>query len=76
MESTTAKKYQCNICEKSFAEEKTLKGHKDHIHFGKSFECEICQKKFPSKKNVQVHKKTMHEKRQPKEELYSCDFCF
>ena len=66
-------KHKCDLCEKSFVEQRSLKGHRDHVHFGKSFECEICQTKFPSKRNLEGHKKSVHERKE-NQKLYSCDF--
>jgi hypothetical protein len=65
-----AKSYDCDICEKTFAERKGLAYHK-RTHTGeKPYECEICKKAFYSSSDMIKHLR-VHTGEKP----YSCDVC-
>ena len=56
---TKERKYQCQICQKSFMRVETLLNHvKTH---NKRFECQICSKLFPSQGTLNNHIKQTHE---------------
>ncbi|XP_025406995.1 zinc finger protein OZF-like [Sipha flava] len=65
------KKYDCNICEKSYNTPFVLKRHKT-IHTGeKQFICDICKKSFGAKAHMKRHIIIIH----MQENKYKCHIC-
>ena len=59
-ECSGAKSYDCNICEKTFAERNGLAYHK-RTHTGeKPYECKICKKKFSQSSSLIYMPKVLH----------------
>ena len=64
------RKYNCDICQKSFIRNNELVRHK-RIHTNvKPFTCEVCQKKFTQEGNLK-----WHEKVHTNERTFICDIC-
>ena len=53
-EMTAARLYNCEMCDKSFNHEKSLKDHQKR-HLGITYKCEMCFKVFTEKKNLRKH---------------------
>ena len=56
--------YQCDLCQKCFAEKRYLKSHKK-THMEKEeeqtrFKCEYCQKDYSKRSNMNAHMNTKH----------------
>ena len=62
---TEEEKNFCNICDKNFSSENSLKMHlKTHSKSDDEYKphiCDICFKAFPQKANLNVHKRDVHE---------------
>ena len=58
----TKKKYECDICQKDFRGNDTLRNHNLSVHQNiKSFQCDLCNQFFTQKVHVQKHKLKVHE---------------
>ena len=63
------RKFQCQICQKSFKLDYSLKLHIQNHN--KTFECQTCSRKFPTQGILKKHVKDNHEN--PKS--FGCDIC-
>ena len=63
-ELTNALKHQCDVCHKSFPNERYLRLHNMRVHEGKGQpdDCNICGKSFTSGGKKSRHIKSVHEK--------------
>ena len=64
---------KCEICEKVFKTQKTLKNHFTTAHYGKVriIACNICTKTFSTQSKLKIHIKTVHEGLKD----YKCESC-
>ena len=64
---------KCEICDKEFKNNKSLKNHFNIIHnyLEKKHQCNICQKYFNIQSQLSGHLKSVHEKKKD----HKCDFC-
>ncbi|XP_023319083.1 zinc finger protein 570-like [Trichogramma pretiosum] len=63
---------KCNVCQKTFTQQRHLKTHVKTVHDKqRDYECDVCQKRFSSKTYVKIHKKVIHDKQKD----YECDVC-
>ena len=62
--------YRCEFCDKSFAQETSLKYHKAMHNTDKPFKCDLCDKTFSSKGNMVQHQQ-LHSGQKP----HKCDQC-
>ena len=53
-------KFQCSLCEASYACRTSLFNHKKSVHEGKRYKCVICKKDFLQKSNLESHKERIH----------------
>ena len=62
----TAKRYNCDICEKSFKSKSQMDRHKDTVHIQSlqyaNFSCDICEKYFVSLLTLRKHYSKRHQK--------------
>ncbi|XP_044729758.1 gastrula zinc finger protein XlCGF57.1-like [Chrysoperla carnea] len=64
------RKFQCEICKKTYKRQETLISHR-HIHReGVSYSCDICNKQFKRKDTLRDHKKIHTGERN-----YICTYC-
>ena len=69
---TSAKKYSCQACDKSFTQSHNLNTHILKVHRGqKQYSCQACEKKYKYKKNLKIHILTVHRGQKP----YYCQAC-
>ena len=61
IEELKNKRYNCKLCEKTFASQSGLKPHMLNVHEGMKYQCKICQKGFTFESNLERHIKTIHE---------------
>ena len=73
--------YHCDICDKGFASEDSLKGHLN-VHKNLSVRCELCDKVFKAPRYLREHTRKLHTDVGSKKELaektvekYICDHC-
>ena len=67
-------RFQCHLCDKSFAAKNNLRLHIRSIHEKiRNFPCKLCEYKTDSKSNLYIHVKRMHEGRPLKEPCPHCD---
>ena len=70
------KRHICDICNKSYNYQKSLKYHYDTVHEGikpqpKQCICELCGKVFCNSQSLKNHVSTIHEELKP----FSCQKC-
>ncbi|XP_014224890.1 zinc finger protein 578-like [Trichogramma pretiosum] len=66
------KPYKCEICNKSFGYQQSLKYHINAIHIRrKAFECDTCHKSFRGKAYLKAHINIVHDRCK----LFECDIC-
>ena len=67
------KKYECHLCEKVYADNRTLMDHIKIIHEGKrdNFVCDVCSKVFSRRTSLAAHK-LLHT---GEFKVYNCDNC-
>ena len=66
------KKFQCNICNKSFKINANLRKHKTIVHEkDKPYECDTCGLQVAQKGHLKHHDKTVHKKIKD----YLCEIC-
>ena len=64
--------YQCEICDKRFSRNWSLKKHVKTVHEGvKNHQCRICNKSFGTLSNLKRHLKSVHEKKKD----FQCNLC-
>ena len=69
-------KYNCNVCNKSFAFKTGLSRHIKVVHEGiKKYECETCNKVFAQSEHLNSHQSAVHEGIK-KYECKTCDKAF
>ncbi|XP_050437822.1 zinc finger protein 28-like [Adelges cooleyi] len=62
--------FKCNVCERKFSQQSSLKTH-ERTHTGETlFRCDVCEKKFSQKSNLKKHER-IHTGEKP----FRCDFC-
>ena len=62
--------FQCQLCDKRFKNDKTLKNHIESVHNGVKYNCEQCFKQFTDRGSLSKHIKAIHEGVR-----YECDQC-
>ena len=67
---TKKKPYQCEYCQKCFAQKGDLQKHVRTQTKEKLYQCEYCKKHFLTKSNLMVHIKT-----HTKEKTRQCEYC-
>ena len=67
-------RYQCEICEKSFASKQVRERHIQEIHGNpeRNHKCPICEAMFVREENMITHKAAIHDKSLP---LLKCQVC-
>ena len=55
------KKFNCDICSKSFMSNGNFKKHFESAHRGKTFKCDICPSSFREKCSLNKHIESIHE---------------
>ena len=73
-------RHHCNICEKSFSNNNSLKSHIRSSHEGKRFNCNLCEFETKQTGNLKIHKQTVHgDKKIDRKRYYShkvkCNQC-
>ena len=66
-------RYQCDLCDKSYARKHKLNEHKRIIHEGQRFQCEYCDKVLHSPLGIRKHKAKYHPNE--KTQAYKCTIC-
>ncbi|XP_050437823.1 zinc finger protein 600-like [Adelges cooleyi] len=67
---TDEKAFKCNVCERKFSQQSSLKTH-ERTHTRETlFRCDVCEKKFSQKSNLKNHER-IHTGEKP----YKCDVC-
>ena len=61
--------FNCDQCDKSFIDKKSLNVHKNKLHVGQ-LNCNRCEKQFFTKQALKRHIQSIHEKIQ-----YNCNQC-
>ena len=65
--------YECELCDKTFSQEKYVKQHLKTVHEGiNPFNCQTCQKSFTRKHNLDYHIAATHEVNL---KLFQCPKC-
>ena len=62
-------KFLCDICEKQYTSQDSLKRHQKEVHEDIKYSCGQCEKQYTKKTNLKRHQ-TVH-----KDIKYSCDKC-
>ncbi|XP_052872911.1 zinc finger protein OZF-like [Anopheles cruzii] len=62
--------FQCDICQQSYPNSRSLATHKQSTHGEEKHECEICGKRFKKKDSLRDHF-AVHTDKRP----YACEFC-
>ena len=70
LQHTGEKRYECDVCEKSFADQYRLTRHKLSHTGEKPYECDICDNSYRHFHGLNIHKRT-HTGEKP----YECDVC-
>ena len=65
------KKYQCEKCNKEFAQKSCLKIHFEAVHLHKKYKCNLCEKEYTQKADLKIHYSTFHEGVKD----FKCDSC-
>ena len=52
-----SKRFKCSDCDANFAQERSLKRHDQHVHWGQSFSCTTCGKKFGRADSCKRHRR-------------------
>ena len=64
--------YDCDQCDKSFAQKGDLKRHVEIVHMNmKNFKCDECDQSFGQKAHLESHISTVHRN----EKNFKCDTC-
>ena len=56
--TSSSSNFTCDICEKSFTQQRNLDRHKDDVHAGGHFKCNICPATYVRKEKLEKHKKS------------------
>ena len=59
------KKFQCEICNKSFGFKHSLESHKNTHTGEKPFSCNLCNFRSGDRSTISKHKKKIHIKKEP-----------
>ena len=54
--------FSCDVCNKSLANNSSLKKHKKMVHDKLRYRCDICSKDFSANSSLSVHKKAISKK--------------
>ena len=66
-------KKECDICEKLFKDDRSLKAHKNWVHTeAQNVTCDICQQSYRSSKRLKAHEREVHGENRKAEK---CEFC-
>ena len=70
-----AKKSKCNLCNKVFRDNRTLKTHTINVHkqYQKKYKCNLCDIKFQFESTLQKHNLKIHDSDISHKKF--CDFC-
>ena len=66
--------HRCNLCDKDYVSQQSLKYHKTHAHVNEKlevYECDICEKTFHERYYLKTHHTMVHSKN----ENFKCDIC-
>ena len=66
----TEKKFNCQVCDRSYSNKRSLNQHMKIHDESKAFKCDICMKIFPSKSKLELHCRT-HTGEKP----FACRIC-
>ena len=66
----TRKDFECNLCNKKFAEKGYLINHIRETHENEHNYCELCSKSFATPSNLKHHMKSLHQK-----SMIQCNLC-
>ena len=64
-------KYNCDQCERKYAEQKSLKIHINIVHGGHQYKCDRCKCTFKTRLYLTEHRKSCNEHLV----VYNCDIC-
>ena len=64
------KKYNCDVCKKSYPRKNALVRHIETVHDGKRFECKNCNRSFTNPRSLKAHQLAVHEGK-----VFECDIC-
>ena len=70
------KKRQCDVCQKLFIFQGSVKLHKYLQHVSDKRVCKICNLHFSTQKKLQLHNRNLHKKKRPRLDKVICEICF
>merc|ERR1712129_326345 len=68
--STKGNGHECDKCNKTFTQKRSLTTHKKSKHEGKRIDCDQCDHKATTQVNLTIHKQVKHDGKR-----FDCDLC-